>query len=79
MEFTNTLQNLCLNIIVDTVQDNRGFVEFHEALLSVKLPSSFHDVIISRNTAQIEDFIFENYYENGYVHELGIDSDDPEF
>ena len=39
MEFTNTLQNLCLNIIVDTVQDNRGFVEFHEALLSVKLPS----------------------------------------
>ena len=79
MEFTSTLQNLCLNIIVDTVQDNRGFVEFHEALLSVKLPSSFHDAIISRNTAQIEDSIFQNYYENGYVHELGIDSDDPEF
>ena len=79
MGFINTIQNLCLNIIVEIVHDNRGSVEFDEALLSINLPSSFHDAIISRNTAQIEDFIFEKYYENGYGYELGIDSDDHEF
>ena len=64
---------------MEIVHDNRGSVEFDEALLSVNLPSSFHDAIISRNTDQNEDFIFENYYENGYVYELRIDSNDPEF
>ena len=28
---------------------------------------------------EIEDFIFEYYYADRYVHDLGIDSDDPNF
>ena len=59
--------------------DNRGSVEFDEAVLSINLPHFFHDAIISINTTQIQDFIFENYYKDAYVYELGIDSDDPEF
>ena len=64
---------------MEIAHDNRGSVEFDEAVLSINLPNFFHDAIISLNTAKIQDFIFENYYEDAYVYELGIDSDDPEF
>ena len=79
LDFINTLENLCSNIIVQSVNDYRGFVEFNEAVLSMNLPTFFHDSIISRNTAQIQDFTFWYYYEDSYVYELGIDSDDPKF
>ena len=36
-------------------------------------------VLFQENTTQIQDFTFQYYYEDSYVHELGIDSDDPEF
>ena len=79
MEFINTLENLSVGIIVQSVHDHRGCLEFGEAVLKLNLPNFLHDKIILKNMAVIEDFIFWNYYENGYVHELGIDSDDPEF
>ena len=79
MEFIKTLENLSVIIIVQSVHDHRGCLGFGEAVLKLNLPNILHDKIILINMTAIEDFIFWNYYENGYVYELGIDSDDPEF
>ena len=58
---------------MQSVNDYRGSV------LSMNLPTFSHDSIIPRNTAQIQDFTFRYHYEDSYVYELDIDSDDPKF
>ena len=73
------LENLCLDSIIHNVQYHKGSIPFNDAVFSLNIPNFFHQAIISKHTAEIEDFIFEYYYADCYVHDLGIDSDDPDF